>query len=101
MKDPEEKTEGLLSKTSARSAGIFLILLSIPFAMALNRETPVLAAGMLPCGILFCLASTRFAHRWRLLPLLLVLAGMGSCAAISVGGLRNTPATRTMRGGGR
>lgn len=82
------------SRTSARSAGIFLILASVPFAMALNRETPALAAGMLSCGILLCLASTEFAGRWRLLPPSLVLAGICSGAAIAIVGLRASPLLR-------
>jgi len=90
----EVTKKGLFSSTSARSLGIFLILLSIPFAIAANRETPILAAGMLPCGILFCLASTTFAHRWRYLPSLLVLAGVCAFAAVSLPRLQQSLSDR-------
>lgn len=82
------------SSKSARGLGIGLILASVPFAMALNRETPALAAGMLACGIFFCLASTAFARSGRLLPPLLILAGIGSGAAISIVGIMTSPLVR-------
>lgn len=74
--------------TSTRSAGVFLIVLGVLFAAATNRQTPALAPGVFTCGILFCLASTRLARRWRYAPLFLILSGLASCGALIAAGGR-------------
>lgn len=69
---------------TSRSVGIFLVLLSLAFASAANRQTPALAPGLLVCGILFLLASTRAARKWKFLPAALILAGVVSCGLMMI-----------------
>lgn len=80
--NPNNESGGLFSAASARAAGIFLMLLGVVFSAAANRQTPAWAPGLLVCGVLFFLASTRAARKLRFLPMILILAGIAACGAM-------------------
>ncbi len=50
------------------SLGVVMVIMGLLGMIALNRETPMLGAGLIPAGLMFCLAEFGGDRGWRYFP---------------------------------